>query len=148
MYIYNKPRFLLGEEEPQRARRVGPVDDLDLVRADLVVELADRVLDRLLVDEAHDVHVLELAEAVDAAGGLDLVGRVEARLEEVEPRRRRERDAARAGAAAGPPAAGWGSRATRASARCRDDLSPLLGTMQDYDAHRHRRSQAAPALHR
>ena len=50
MYIYNKSRFLLGEEQPQRARRVGPVDDLDLVRADLVVELADRVLDRLLVD--------------------------------------------------------------------------------------------------
>ena len=50
MYIYNKSRFLLGEEQAQRARRVGPVDDLDLVRADLVVELADRVLDGLLVD--------------------------------------------------------------------------------------------------
>ena len=47
MYI---SRVLLGEQQPQRARRVGPVDDLDLVRADLVVELADRVLDGLLVD--------------------------------------------------------------------------------------------------
>ena len=80
MYINNKSRVLLGEEQPQRARRVGPVDDLDLVRADLVVELADRVLDGLLVDEAHDVHVLELAEAMHAARGLDLVRRVEARL--------------------------------------------------------------------
>ena len=65
MYIYNKSRFLLGEEQAQRARRVGPVDDLDLVRADLVVELADRVLDGLLAS------VLPLAtrsEALARAG--------------------------------------------------------------------------------
>ena len=43
------------------------------------------------------MHVLELAQAVHAARGLDLVGRIQAGLEEVEPRRRRERDAARAG---------------------------------------------------
>ena len=67
MYIqvYNKSRVLLGEEQPQGPRRVGPVDDLDLVRADLVVELADRVLDGLLAS------VLPLAtrsEALARAG--------------------------------------------------------------------------------
>ena len=89
--------FLLEEEEPQRPRGVGAVDDLDLVRADLVVQLADGVLDGLLVGEAHDVYVLELTEAVDPARGLDLVRRVEARLKEVEARGRRESDTHRAG---------------------------------------------------
>ena len=47
--------------------------------------------------ESDDVHVLELAQAVNAARRLDLVGRIQAGLEEVEPRRRRERDPDRAG---------------------------------------------------